>query len=363
PPLPSDFPTIKVITSDAAGNVQPAVPVAGFDSTSQPTQLRTGPTGAVAILSDRLVNGDTSQRITFRPAGSQVFTSATRLGPTVDWLSAGSSFNGARSRIALGPDGGGAILVLPDGNQRGAAALRRISPAGEIGPPIPTGLPEPAAVAGRIAFTPNGTLAVVLAAYNGNLDHPSTRLYATSLTPGATRATRLRLLGEVSSDAASEDPDEAMLSFTLAVGAPARVLITAPLDSIGKAGRHTPGTAVLEGNAGGKAKRVLTLPIGVGRYASGVIAADGSASLVAVHRPGDDVTAKPAKGDRPTVLSLHQPAGGRFGSPRVVSPAADRAAKGYVVGTPVALPDGTAAVPYRRGDGPDEASFVVRFTP
>lgn len=144
-----------------------------------------GPTGAAAVtvVGVRTRADDFQRRwLAFKPAGSTHFGTAVRAADFPD--------GEGPSEVVLGPDGGGAVVIGPPFETSVSAqpAVRRISPSGELGPPMPLPVPNGRLVGVDAAFGPTGTLLITIGTSKVGGDDGSkpAGLYAATLAPGAT---------------------------------------------------------------------------------------------------------------------------------------------------------------------------------
>jgi hypothetical protein len=321
-------------------------PIVGLrgSGTGYPTVV-TGPTGAVAVASQSGFGEAVRPRLAFKPSGASHFAKAVALGASV------SAYRAEREQtaifqLALGPDGGGAVLTTPGGYPAAAPFLRRISPTGVLGPRITVPVGRHAGVQSQLEFGPGGTLVVAGVYYDNKGKGGATvdRVFATSLAPGAAAVGPLQSLGRAS------DAAYVASAVTLAVGPGDRALVAF--------GASDHAMTVFEG-APGALQRVGSWPTYAPQDAFSVVAPDGGATVV-WSQLGDSE-------DVPESLQVaHRgPLSTAFDAPQPLLPPDPRAV-GFTASTPVALPDGQLALAYTRfgpGELDEGHDFVARFTP
>lgn len=317
-------------------------PIPTWGTTGDPSAFVVGPTGAMAVMGPSADRGQPNPRVVFRPAGAPTFGPALHIDPTLAARRRKDRFTLDQTRryeLALGPDGGGAVLVSPGFVPASRPYLRRISPEGRLGPPIPIAVPtrDVSDLEARIVFGPSGTLVVALSTTAGYgeggdgaevTDIHDDALWLTSLPPGASRTTRVRRLERGHQD--GEDGDQSFRGdLDLAVGPGDRVLLTAQRD-------HT-GPGIYEGTpAAATRTAILTRAIDQSYY--GVPGPDGSATVLAMGHT--------ARGQARVVWMAHHAPGKPFGATKMISPTTSF----ILPARPVALPNGDVAVAIQLSD-------------
>lgn len=291
-----------------------------------------GPTGAALVMTQRRSGGKYRVGYVYRPAGATAFGAAVVLA-TRSVSGSNADFKGSSDRtsefvFAFAPDGGAAVLALPDTERAGAAYVRRISAAGELGPRVDLGVGRRAAVDGRIAFGPTGDLTVLLATLDVGAEVPADGtgdVFATTISAGAAVAPAPQRL--MAADSFSFD---GLLAVAAGPGGQVAVLAGA-----GNGDRSS--TRLFE-SSGGAFTPVVTLPT--------IFPLD----LRLFSRPGGGVTAvwtaqAQDEFDDAGVYVATRPAGGAFSAPRRITPR-ERSGHSIELQEALALSDGRIALTY-----------------
>lgn len=291
-----------------------------------------GPTGAALVIVQRRSGGKYRVGYAFRPAGARTFGATVPLTAR-SVAGSGADFVGSTDRttefvFAFGPDGGAAVLALPDTERSGSAYVRRISPTGQLGPRLDLGLGRRAAAHGRIAFGPTGAATAVVATREVGARTPASGkggVFVTTLLPGATAAPAPQRLM-----AADINTFDGLLA--VAAGPGERVAVLA------SAGNGARSTTRLFASTGGAFSQVATLPTIFPRDLRLFARPSGAVTALWTAQAQDEF-------DDAGVYVSTWPAGGAFSAPRRVTPK-QRRSHVIELQEALALSDGRIAMTY-----------------
>lgn len=297
--------------------------------------------GATAVGFDVRAVGredQTVRMLTFRPAGSRRFGSAQPVDAPAD-------FGRVLYSVAIGPSGDGAILATPNGGGS-PSRVRRIGPAGVLGPWLPIAAPLSDDAKGVVGIAADGTIVVGLVA--GNLSGDPVRptaVLATTVPRGSNVLTPVQVLSRGGSRGLT-----VLENLAIAVGPSG--------DTVLAAVTHTPGDR-LQFFAGpaGRLAPAGDAPVDVAEFGDTriTLAVDGRGRATALWA-GSGV------GDRATPLfTASRPVDGPFTAPIVVERPGPGLQTGPYFSPAIALSAGraTTIVSSSSGKGRSKTSLLV----
>ncbi len=315
-------PVVQVVTVDGSGDHSQPETISAPGVSAEPLPpVVVGPTGAVAVRFTRGGAKSAIQYLAVRRASAAEFGGAKALGTSRE--ARYTDFH-----VLLGPDGGGVLVGVPKKPLPNEPYARRITPEGELGPRIATGIGRHDETTVAYAFGPTGTFILAAATVDDLPDGSAGSVRVTSLPAGAGAFTPVR---EVATSGISA-PDRDNLS--IAVGDGDQLALTAT------SGTHD--LSVIEGTPAGIA-RTATIDAQFPFDARVFRAVDGALSVV-----WSDIR---ARGEMlvgpPRIRATRRGPGGVFATPHTaLKPRSDSASLSHAE----LLRDGRVAIVVERFD-------------